>query len=333
MDEPQHYSEPVTPMTKTNQKLVACGFVAVLIASATPRSRPQSGPTNEPAAAPRELGGKQAPYSLIISAGDLLDLQVFDSPDLSGKLRVNQHGEINMSLGGSIKVEGLTAEQAAGAVELHLRAANILKNPHASISVLEYATQGVTVVGEVKNPGVYPLLGSHSALDLIAAAGGSTPDAGSLVTINHRDDPNHSTVVDLTDRGSEHTSATDLGVRPGDTVVVAHAGIVYVIGAVTRPGGFLIQHTNRLTVLQAIALAQGTNRTAALDRAKLIRTTPDGRQEIQVPLKRILANKASDQALANNDILFVPSSAAKDALQSLESILPSVASASVYRVP
>lgn len=276
---------------------------------------------------------KPASYSLLISSGDLLDLQVFDTPDLSGKLRVTERGEIALPLGGMIEVGGLTAEQASTAVEDHLRSAKVLKKPHVSIRVLEYATQGVTVVGEVKNPGVYPLLGTHTSLDLIAAAGGFTQDAGSVVTVNHREDPEHPTIVNLDNRDSASAGGAFHDVRPGDTIVVSHAGIIYVIGAVVKPGGFMIQHNGQLTVLRALALAQGANRTAALDHSKLIRTTEHGPQEISIPLKRILANKAADQALANNDILFVPSSATKSALQNLETVLPSVAGASVYRVP
>jgi polysaccharide export outer membrane protein len=115
--------------------------------------------------------------------------------------------------------------------------------------------------------------------------------------------------------------------------MVSHAGIVYVVGDVGKPGGFLIQNNDRLTVLQAVALAQGTNRTASLDRAKLIRKTEAGRQEVPVSLKKMLTSKTPDLMLADGDILFVPSSAAKNALRTVESVLPSVASAAIYRTP
>jgi len=129
------------------------------------------------------------------------------------------------------------------------------------------------------------------------------------------------------------TAASNVDIRPGDTIMVSHAGIVYVLGDVGKPGGFLIENNDRLTVLQAIALAQGTNRTASLNHAKLIRKTDTGRQEMSVPLKKILATDNSDLALADGDILFVPTSAAKNALRDIESILPSTAGAAIYRVP
>jgi polysaccharide export outer membrane protein len=271
-------------------------------------------------------------HPLHIAAGDLLDVNVFDTSELSGKLRVDERGEITLPLAGELQVSGMTAEQAAHAVEAKLLSTEILKDPHVQVTVLEYATQGVTVLGEVKNPGVYPLLGSHGILDLISAAGGLTPSAGKAVTITHRDEPDKPVVVKLETKPSS-TASFNVDVRPGDTIMVSHAGIVYVVGDVGKPGGFLIENNDRLTVMQAIALAQGTNRTASLNHAKLIRKTETGREELPIPLKKILANNSPDQTLDDGDILFVPSSTAKNALRDVESVLPSVASAAIYHVP
>jgi polysaccharide export outer membrane protein len=262
----------------------------------------------------------------------LLDLNVFDTPELSGKLRVDEHGNVSLPLAGVLAVSGMTAEQAGSAIGTRLRETDILKDPHVSVAVLEYATQGVTVTGEVKSPGVYPLLGVHGVLDLISAAGGVTPNAGNSVTVTHRADPDHPVVVKV-DSKPGSSAALRVDISPGDTIMVSHAGIVYVVGDVGKPGGFLIQNNDRLTVLQAVALAQGTNRTASLDRAKLIRKTEAGRQEVPVSLKKMLTSKTPDLMLADGDILFVPSSAAKNALRTVESVLPSVASAAIYRTP
>jgi polysaccharide export outer membrane protein len=271
-------------------------------------------------------------HALQISAGDLLEVNVFDTVDLSGRLRVDEHGMITLPLGGDLVVSGLTAEQAGHAIEKKLLERDILKDPHVSVTVLEYATQGITVLGEVKNPGVYPLLGAHGLLDLISAAGGTTPNAGKAVTITHRFSPDHPIIVDVESKPGS-TVAFNIDVHPGDTVMVSHAGIVYVIGDVSKPGGFLIENNDRLTVLQAIALAQGTNRTASLNHAKLIRKIGGTHEEVPVRLNKILANNAPDQLLADGDILFIPTSAAKNALRNIESVLPSATSAAIYRVP
>jgi polysaccharide export outer membrane protein len=271
---------------------------------------------------------------LRLSAGDLLDVKVLGTtdPDFSPKLRVDDQGSITLPYAGSLLVAGMTAEDAALRIEARFREKDILKNPHVSVTVLEYATQGVTVVGEVKNPGVYPLLGSHSLLDLLSAAGGVTPTAGKAVTITHREDPTHPQIVNVeTKPGS--TAGFNVDVSPGDTIVVSRGGIVYVLGDVEKQGGFLIENNDRLSVIQAIALAQGTNRTASPDHAKLIRKTSTGRQEFLVPLKKILSDKAPDQLLADGDILYVPGSGPKNALRDMEAILPGAASAAIYRVP
>jgi polysaccharide export outer membrane protein len=273
-------------------------------------------------------------HPLRLSAGDLLDVKVLGTvdPDFSPKLRVDEQGAITLPYAGTVRVGGRTAEDAARLIEATFRDKDVLKDPHVSVTVLEYATQGVTVLGEVKNPGVYPLLGTHNLLDLISAAGGVTAVAGKGVTISHREDPVHPQVVNVeTKPGS--TAALTVDIRPGDTIVVSHAGIVYVLGQVGKPGGFLIENSDRLTVLQAISLAQGTTRAASQDKAKLIRKTAGGHEEIRVPIKKILADKAPDQLLADGDILFIPGSGPKSALMDVESILPSAASAAIFKVP
>jgi polysaccharide export outer membrane protein len=215
----------------------------------------------------------------------------------------------------------MTAARAGEAIEVHFRQNDILKDPHVAVTVLEYATQGVTVLGEVRNPGIYPLLGPHSLLDLISAAGGVTPNAGKAVSITHRADPEHPQVVSLDSKASVNADLNP-DIEPRDTIMVAHAGIVYVVGDVGKPGGFLIETNDHLTVLQAIALAQGTNKTAALNRARLIRKTSAERMELPVPLKKILASEVEDPMLADGDILFVPSSQEKNfAYRSMEAAI------------
>ncbi len=249
--------------------------------------------------------------ALRISAGDLLDLQVFDTPEFSTKLRVSGRGEVSVPVIGSVSVEGLTAEEAAARIGQSLREALVLKHPNVSVFVVEYATQGVSVLGEVRNPGVYPVLGAHGLLDIISAAGGVTATAGKDISVTHRGDPQHPVMVRL-GAGLDALVGANVGIFPGDIIAVSRSGVVYVVGDVVKSGGFLIENNDRLTVLQAIALAQGTNRTAAMEHCKLIRKTPAGRQELPVELKRILAGKRSDMRLEDGDILFVPSSQSKN---------------------
>ncbi len=245
---------------------------------------------------------------LLLASGDLLEVQVFDTPELSAKLRVDDRGEITLPVGGGVVVDGCTAEQARILIESRLRQQNILRDPHVEVFVLEYATQGVTVSGEVKVPGVYPWQGKHTVLDFISLAGGVTPSASNTVTVSRK---NHEQVITFQmGKSPLWSGGADLDVRPGDHILVAHAGVVYVVGDVGRPGGYLIDNKENITVLQALALAQGTNKTAKYD-GKLIRNTPAGRTEADLPLKKILANQATDPKLQDGDILFVPVSGSK----------------------
>lgn len=249
-------------------------------------------------------------HPLPISAGDLLTVNVFDTPELSGALRVSEKGMITVPIAGPISVAGMTADQASRAIEKLLLEKDILKKPDVTVFITEYATQGVTVMGEVRTPGIYPLLGGHGLFDLLTAAGGVTSTSGRSVTITHKADPEHPEVVQL-DNKSGKSGEANVDIRPGDTIFVSKSGIVYVVGDVAKPGGFLIGNSDQLTVLQAMALAQGANRTASLNKARLIRKTNTGREEYSVELKEILANKAPDLPLGDGDILFIPASSIK----------------------
>ena len=268
-----------------------------------------------------------ATASLVIGAGDLIEVAVFDTPELGGKVRVSNTGLISLPLIGAAKIAGLTTEDAAGLIRTKLMEGGYVKDPHVSVLIGDFATQGVSVFGEVKKPGIYPVLGPRRLLDVLSAAEGLTEAAGRTVTISRRDHAEPAEVVTLTSG-----AATNPMVLPGDTVVVQKAGIAYVVGDVARPGGFLMQNQEQLTVLQAIALAQGTNRSARIAAAKLFRQTPEGRQEVSLNLKRILDGKDIDQPLQDQDIIFVPTSVFRAAgKRGLEAALQATVGVIIYR--
>jgi len=123
-------------------------------------------------------------------------------------------------------------------------------------------------------------------------------------------------------------------VKPGDTIVVSKAGVVYVVGDVRQPGGFVMENGNDITVLKAIALAQGTNPNAGLSAARLIRNTPEGPKDVPLSLKKILTAKAPDLQLQPDDIVFVPSSAGKGAAKrGAEAILQMATGVAIWRIP
>jgi polysaccharide biosynthesis/export protein len=268
---------------------------------------------------------------MLIGPGDLLEVSVYGAPDFDKReVRVDSAGTISLPLIGPEKVGGLTVRAAEELTAKRLSDAGYFSDPHVSIFEKEYATQGISVLGEVQKPGIYPLLGQHTLLDVISAAGGTTAKAGEEVTLTHRGQPQTPIHVSLS-YSSDEAARNNVAVYPGDTVVVAKAGVVYVVGDVRQPAGFVIDKSE-LTVLQAIAMAQGTNPTAALDRVKLVRTTSAGREESPINLKRVLEAKAPDLKLQADDIIFVPTSTAKSATRrGLEAIVQTATGVAIYR--
>jgi polysaccharide biosynthesis/export protein len=270
------------------------------------------------------------PEGLIIGNGDLLVVSVYAAPDFNHEVRVADSGDITLPFINSVHVAGLTLEQAQKVVQKLLADGHYFKNPQVSIFAKEYATQGISVLGEVQKPGTYPLLGSHGLFDAVSAAGGLTPKAGNTISITHRSNPKEPQTVTLAPNQS-FTPANNVPVFPGDTVLVSKAGIVYVVGDVHMPSGFIMENAH-LTVLQAIAMAQGTNTTAKLEKAVLIRKTAAGPQQIPLALPKILSAKAPDLALQPEDIVFIPRSEGKAAFRrSLEAMVQAATGAAIYR--
>ena len=268
----------------------------------------------------------------LIGGGDLLRVRVFGVSDFDEETRVSAQGEISLPLVGQVRVAGLTTEQAQKVITLRLIDGNFILHPQVLVLEKEYATQGVSVMGEVAKPGIYPLLGTHTIFDVLSMAGGPTDKSGPIVTITHRDVPNDPVEVKLTEVGKNTDSRG--AVWPGDSVLVSRAGVVYVVGDVRNPSGLVIANGSEMTVLKAIAIAGGMNPTAAVNRAKLIRRTPTGPEERPIALKKIFAAKAPDLKLQAEDILFVPSSAAKGAgKRGLEAVLQAATGVAIYRIP
>jgi polysaccharide export outer membrane protein len=254
-----------------------------------------------------------APASLQISLGDLLDITVFDTPELSSRLRVNNHGDILLPLAGSVHVQGLTAPEAAQAIAKKMVEAELILAPQVTVFIAEYATQGVTMAGEIRSPGVYPLLGPRTLLDMITMAGGLGDSASKTVSIIHRNDPSKVVTVrmNVSIQTPESFAAESYPIQPGDTIFVARSGIVYIVGDLKTPGGYQVEHNDRLTLLDAVALAGGPTATSKLWDARLIRRTEHGREELVVDLKKIMYGQGPDMLLQDGDILYVPISQRK----------------------
>jgi polysaccharide export outer membrane protein len=246
-----------------------------------------------------------------LSPGDLIEVNVFDTPEMSGKYRISTSGDIDLVLAGTIHVQGLSSRAASSLVEQRLQSRNLLIDPHVTIFVIDYVDQGISVLGEVKSPGTYPLMGEHRFFDAISAAGGFTNSAANEATVIHKSDPLHPEVLSLTSK-PELQGSYDVQIQPGDKIIVSAVGVVYVLGEVGRPGGFVLaRNEERYTVTKVLALAQGVTHTAKIDSAVILRKTGNDVTQTPVPIKKILQNKAPDTALLAGDVLYVPSSSVK----------------------
>lgn len=255
-------------------------------------------------------GNRNLASSIRLGQGDLVEVNVYDVPELNTHTRVSDTGDIDLPLVNQVHVEGLTVEEAEKAIEQRLDHGGFVRNPHVQLFVSEYTSDGTSVLGEIMKPGVYPVLGEQRLFNLLSAAGGLSPAAGTTITITHKAEPEKPVVVSISRNLEDHPDS-NVPIFPGDTVMVRRADVIYVVGDVNRPSGFLMDNGGKLTVLQAIALAGGTTSTAKLGGVRIIRKSPQGVAEIPVSLKKMLRAKADDLPLQANDILFVPASARK----------------------
>ena len=211
----------------------------------------------------------------------------------------------------------MTVGNAQRLIARELVERQLVKEPQVSIFIEEFATQGITVYGEVNAPGIYPLMGPHRLYDVISAAGGLTLKSGRTVTVLHAGQRDHPEVVAL---GIENVNENayenpleyaNVPIYPGDTVVVSKAGMVYVLGEVNKPGAFLMEDNTSISVLKATALAGGTTKLASLKDSMILRKSLEGTTQTRIPLNKIYHGKAPDLQLHAEDIVFVPLSNVK----------------------
>jgi polysaccharide export outer membrane protein len=268
--------------------------------------------------------------SLLIGPGDLLHLQVYDTPEMEQRARVTDAGNIPFSFLGSVPVSGLTPEQAAERIQDRLVAAAVMKHPQVTVRVEAYATQNASVMGEVQKPGIFEIDTPHKVVEVLAMAGGLTILADRHITIE-RFGPGKQKVEFYYTNAPGIALPEDPMVYPGDTVVVPKAAVVYVLGDVLKPGGYPMSTNNSsMTVLQAIALAGYANHTAAIGKSKLVRETPAGVQEIDLPVGAMQKGKLPDVALLPDDVVYVPFSFMRNIGVNGQGILASAASAAIY---
>jgi polysaccharide biosynthesis/export protein len=258
----------------------------------------------------------------LLGPDDQITVRVVDAEEITDKpLRISTSGFITLPMIGRVRAAGLTVEQLESDITDRLR--KYIKEPEVSVTRDGMRSQPVSVLGSVRAPGVHQLQGHKTLLEIISMAGGMTEEAGPSAKITRRKEWGPIPLPDAVDDPTGEFSTADVPLRellqgknpaanilimPNDVISVPKGEMVYVIGEVGRPGGIVLGGQHNVTVLQALSLASGPQRTAKTDGAKLLRVDPSSakRTEIPVDLKLLLASKIDDIPMQPDDILFVP---------------------------
>lgn len=254
----------------------------------------------------------------LIGPNDLLSISVLESPDLTRDARVDSDGTVALPLlAEHPHVAGLSLLQAETLLKKKYQESGILNSPNITVTLKELESKPVTLMGSVRQPGVFQVSGQVRLMRLLSMAGGLGEDAGTTVQIIREDGAGKQQVTEVSvDSLRQGRAEANVMVRGGDTVNVLPAGAVYVIGAVNHPGRFLIPSNGMQTsVLNVLALAEDLKRTAKPAHSVLLRRkgTTSEIEQIPVDLSKILARQQPDVPVLPNDVLFVPDSTAKRA--------------------
>ena len=282
------------------------------------------------------LGALAAPAfaqqeSLLIGSGDLIQVDVMETPEMEQQVRVTDDGTVPLAYVGSLHVAGQTPANAAGMIQRALIAKKVMQHPEVTVRIQEYATQDVSVVGQVRTPGTYSITTPQPILKVLSLAGGLSDSADRHITVKRSSGEQ---IPFYVSNDADQTLAHEVMVHPGDTVFVSHAPMVYVMGDVNRPGGYAIATNDaKLSMMQVIAMAGSANKTSMPSRVRLIRKREDGApMELPVRLDAIQKGKQKDVMLQANDIVYVPFSWMKNIAVNSASIAASTAGAAVYVV-
>ena len=279
---------------------------------------------------PAPLSDEQLRSAYVLGPDDQITIRALDAEEISDKpLRVDMSGFIRLPMVGRLKASGLTIEQLEN--ELASRLKQYIQEPEVAVSVVEFRSQPVSIIGAVRNPGVQQLQGSKTLVEMLSASGGLAEDAGHSVRITRRLEWGRIPLPNAVDDATGGFSVAEVGlkeimdasnppqniiIRPQDVISVPRGAMVYIIGEVPKAGGFILRERENVSVLQALSLAGGLDKAAAPANARILRPVPGNanRTEIPINLKKIMTGQAGDVPLQAEDILFIPGSTPKKTL-------------------
>lgn len=270
--------------------------------------------------------------SLLIGPGDMVQVDVIDTPEMAQQVRVTDAGTIPLAYLGSVHIAGETPAMASAEIQKALVEKGVMRHPQVTLRVQEYATQDVSVLGPVHTPGTYSITTPQTVLKMLSLAGGLTDVADRHIVVKRH--ASEEQISYYLSNDPKQALSDMVMVNPGDTVLVSRAPVVYIMGDVSKPGGYVATTSDsHLSLMQAISMAGSANKTSVQSRVRLIRKVPDGQVDIPVRLDRIENGKETDVVLQPNDIVFVPFSWMKNLALNGSAIAASTAGAAIYAIP
>jgi polysaccharide export outer membrane protein len=256
-----------------------CGVASVhlmgasIAAASAPPSPPSPSNTKRAAAEDRRL--------VELGPGDQISLEVYGQPDMNSTLYVGNDGTISVPLAGPVQVSGLTPVIAAKRVESALIKGQFLVAPHVTIALLVGKSQRVSVLGEVRTPGRYPIEPNTSIFDLLAQAGGTTQDSADVIYVSRTDAEGKvsRSTIDLRALGNRAGAESSQRLESGDEILVPRAEQFYIYGEVAAPNKYRIEPG--MTVVEAIVRAGGVTVRGSERRVEIKRIGKDGKYIIQ----------------------------------------------------
>lgn len=265
-----------------------------------------------------------------IGPHDLIALSVYGAPELSRSIRVGSDGKIRLPMiKQAVQAQGTFPDQLEVAIASAIESEQILVSPVVTVSILEYASRPISVVGAVKKPATFQAVGATTLLDALTKSEGLAETAGGEILVTRRqigpDGEPISLVQRIPVKGLIDAADPELNVRlqGGEEIRVPEAGKIFVVGNVRKPGSFPLQDSSDTSVLKMLALSEGLMPFAS-KQAFIYRRDPatGAKNEIPIELRKIMDRKSPDVPLQPNDILYVPDNRGRRmGLSALERVL------------
>lgn len=290
----------------------------------------------------------QVRSNYVLGPNDQILIRAFQVQEIGERpYRIDMDGNIDLPLVGTVKAGGLSVDQLEA--ELVKRLATYVRNPQVSVTVVQYRSEPVFFIGAFQRPGIYPLQGRRTLVEMLSSIGGLQPNASRRITVKRNLEygpiplpnavtdkaANTSTVeISMGSLRDQVNPAEDIVLMPYDQISVSRAEMIYVGGELNRIGAIELGERDSLSVIQAISMSGGLNRDADIEKARVLRPVLNSSKRAEIPLnlKLILAGKSNDFPLQPNDLLYVPrnSTVLKSVARFAPLIIPGLITTMIY---